>query len=152
MESIPTLGLLATAYGKETPIEWLVIELDSLNNFTEVKTKISNEQIYELAQLILAEYSYLNVAEICHFVARFKLGKYGEFYGAIDPLRITAGLLIYNSERSASLDSHERERAREKREQDLSERFSSCVTHDEYLALRRRAETGDENAKKILRL
>lgn len=37
--SIPTLGLLASTYGDETPVEWLKIQFGTLNDFAEVSAK-----------------------------------------------------------------------------------------------------------------
>ena len=62
--NIPSLGLLSSTYGDETPVEWLVIQFGSLNDFAEVKSKISNGQIYELANLVLSEYYYLKYCSL----------------------------------------------------------------------------------------
>lgn len=148
--AIPSLGLLSSTYGHETPIEWLVIQLDTLNNFAEVKSKISDNQIYELAELILAEYYYLNAAEILFFLARFKTGHYGTFYGAIDPMKITCGLIQYVAERHKDIDRYEREQDRLQRE-DKSVKYNKLrVSYTEYQELKRRAEAGDEEAKRLL--
>jgi hypothetical protein len=142
--SIPTLGLLSVTYGEDTPIEWLVIQLDSLNNFTEVKTKMSNAQIYELARLIIAQYWYLNAAEIQYFIGLFKLGHYGRFYGAIDPMKITSALVDYVMERNNDMDRYEREQMMRERAKRESE--SGGITYAEYLELKKRAESGDKDA------
>ena len=148
--SIPSLGLLASTYGDETPIEWLVVQLDTLNNFAEVKSKLSNVQIYELAGLILSGYYYLNAAEILLFIARFKMGYYGSFYGAIDPMRIISGLNQYALERYRDLEHRKREQCRPQRMKEIEEREKHRVSYVEYLELRRRAESGDEEARKLL--
>lgn len=64
-DSIPSLGLLSSTYGDETPIEWLKIQFGSLNDFAEVSTKIAKEQLSELSEIFLSEYYYINAAEIC---------------------------------------------------------------------------------------
>ena len=149
--AIPSLGLLASAYGDETPVEWLVIQLGTLNDFAEVRSKISNAQIYELACLILSGYGYLNAAEIQLFIARFKTGRYGRFYGAVDPLKITSALQEYAAERRSDLDRYEREQQRRAREEAAARKDSNAIPYTEYLRLRRLAEEGDEEARKILR-
>jgi len=73
---IPSLGLLASTYGDETPLEWLKIQFGTLNDFAEVSTKIAKTQLEELAAIFLSEYYYINAAEICFFIARFKSGKF----------------------------------------------------------------------------
>lgn len=148
--SVPSLGLLASTYGDETPVEWLVIQLDTLNAFAEVKSKISDSQIYELAELILAEYYYLNAAEILFFLARFKTGHYGTFYGAIDPMKITSALIQYAGERRKDIDRYEREQYRLQREREVEERGNLRVSYAWYQELKHRAEAGDEEAKKLL--
>lgn len=115
-DSIPSLGLLSSTYGDETPIEWLKIQFGSLNDFAEVSTKIAKEQLSELSEIFLSEYYYINAAEICFFIARFKSGKYGRFYGSIDPLKITSAMLDYVSERRKDIERKERERYRNQRE------------------------------------
>ena len=149
-EDIPTLGLLAATYGDETPVEWLVLQFGSLNDFAEVKSKISNEQIYELANMVLAEYYYLNAAEILLFIGRFKMGYYGAFYGSIDPMKITCGLRQYVRERMTDIDRYDREqylRARTEAAEDMRERR---VSYAEYAELKRRAEAGDAEAARML--
>ena len=148
--SVPSLGLLASTYGDETPVEWLVIQLDTLNGFAEVKSKIRNEQIYELAGLILAEYYYLNAAEILFFLARFKTGHYGTFYGAIDPMKITSGLIQYAEDRRKDFDRYEREQYQLQREREIERRGNLRVSYAAYQEIRRRAEEGDSEAKKLL--
>ena len=115
-DSIPSLGLLSSTYGDETPIEWLKIQFGSLNDFAEVSTKIAKEQLSELSEIFLSEYYYINAAEICFFIARFKSGKYGRFYGSIDPLKITSAMLDYVSERRKDIERKERERYRNQRQ------------------------------------
>lgn len=139
IESIPTLGLLNGTYGEETPIEWLRIQFGSLNDYAEQGKDISPEQMRELCYLVLSGYYYLNLAEICLFIARFKLGYYGEFYGAIGPMKISAALKQYVSERRSDLDIYERKNAIIERDRLIEERNKNSITHEEYL---RRKELG----------
>ena len=148
--NIPSLGLLSSAYGDETPVEWLIIQLGTLNDFAEVTTKISNGQIKELAELILSEYYYLNAAEILFFIARFKMGYYGSFYGAIDPMKITTGLLQYAKERKTDIERYEKEQYRMQKDREIEERSNNRVSYIQYLGLKKRAESGDKEAIRML--
>lgn len=150
-QNIPSLGLLASTYGDETPVEWLVIQFGSLNDFAEVKSKINNDQIYELANLVLSEYYYLNAAEILLFIGRFKMGYYGTFYGAIDPMKITNALMQYVRNRRIDIERYEREQYRIQRQKEIEERGNNRISYVEYLKLKKRAESGDSEAIKILR-
>lgn len=149
-EGIPTLGLLAATYGDATPHEWLKIQFGSLNDFAEVQTKIDKEQLSELSEIFLAEYYYINVAEICLFVARFKSGKYGCFYGSIDPMKITSAMIKYISERRIDIERKERELEVYQRDIKTSENMNNRITFAEYQELKLRAKNGDEEAMKML--
>lgn len=149
-DSIPSLGLLSSTYGDETPIEWLKIQFGSLNDFAEVSTKIAKEQLSELSEIFLSEYYYINAAEICFFIARFKSGKYGRFYGSIDPLKITSAMLDYVSERRKDIERKERERYRNQREKEIEERGDNRISYAEYIEIKHRADAGDEEARKML--
>ena len=147
--SIPTLGLLASTYGDETPLEWLKIQFGTLNDFAEVSTKIAKEQLNELAEIFISEYYYLNAAEICFFIARFKSGKYGRFYGAIDPMKITSAMLDYIRERRIDIERYEREQYRIQRQKEIEERGNNRISYAEYLERERKlVESGDAEAMK----
>lgn len=147
--SIPTLSLLASTYGNETPVEWLKIQFGTLNDFAEVSAKMGNDQLQELAEIFISEYYYINAAEICFFIARFKSGKYGRFYGAIDPMKITSAMLDYIKERRIDIERYEREQYRVQREREIEERGNNRISYAEYLERERKlVEAGDENAKK----
>ncbi len=148
--TIPSLGLLASTYGDETPIEWLKIQLGTLNDFTEVSTKLSPEQLNELSSLFLSEYYYVNVAEISLFISRFKMGQYGRFYGVIDPIKITRAMLDYITERRVDIERQKREQYRLQCEKEIEERGHNRISYAEYLSLKARAEKGDKEAQKQL--
>ena len=146
-DSIPSLGLLSSTYGDETPIEWLKIQFGSLNDFAEVSTKIAKAQLEELAAIFLSEYYYINSAEICFFIARFKSGKYGRFYGAIDPMKITSAMLEYISERRKGIECHEREQYRIQRQKEIEDRGNNSISYAEYLEQEKKlVEIGDKDA------
>lgn len=149
--SIPSLGILSSTYGDETPMEWLKIQFGSLNDFAEVSTKIAKEQLNELVGIFLSEYYYINAAEICFFIARFKSGKYGRFYGAIDPMKITSAMLDYISERQKEIERKEREEYRLQRQKEIEVRGNNRISYAEYLDIKKRAESGDLEAIKQLK-
>lgn len=144
---IPSLGLLASTYGDETPLEWLKIQFGTLNDFAEVSTKIAKTQLEELAAIFLSEYYYINAAEICFFIARFKSGKYGRFYGAIDPMKITSAMLEYISERRKGIERYEREQYQILRQKEIEERGSNSISYAEYLEQEKKlVESGNKDA------
>lgn len=82
----PTIGLVSTAYGRDLSLQWINIQLNSIDQFTQVKNDLPESSRKELAELILSHYSALKLPEFMLFVARFKLGLYGKFYGSFDPI------------------------------------------------------------------
>lgn len=129
---IPTLGLLNGTYGPAMPVEWLKLQFGSLNDYAEQGVGMTNDQLSELCSLVLSEYYYLNMAEICLFIGRFKLGDYGQFYGAIGPMKIVNALRQYVRERGLEIDSYERKQAEISRDKQYEERGNKAVTYEEY--------------------
>ncbi|MBQ8969224.1 MAG: hypothetical protein IJ064_05790 [Bacteroidaceae bacterium] len=114
----PTLGLLNTTYGGNTAAMWLVPQLYNLSEYCGCKDKLEGNPLKECATVIAAEFSYLSVTELMLFFFRFKSGKYGRFYGSIDPLVITTSLREFLKERSIAIDRHEQEERERLREEE----------------------------------
>lgn len=72
------------------------------------------------------------------FFHRFKTGRYGRFYGAVDPLVITTSLRDFIRERNDAYAIHEQEerKAREKEER----RGKVLMSYEEYKELNRICE------------
>lgn len=96
----PTMGAINEAYHKEMSKVILMAELLGLSEFCGCKTKLDNYQLEQCAELISLTYSYLKISEFALFFARFKLARYGHFYGAVDPLVITSALRTFIRERN----------------------------------------------------
>lgn len=89
----------------------------------------------------------MNLAEICNFIARLKLGKYGQFYGAIGPMKITCSLLEYTKERRIDIDRYEREQARLQFDKKLEEQEYNHTLTTEYLERERKlVDSGNYDA------
>lgn len=114
----PTLGLLNTTYGEQTAAMWLVPQLYNLSEFCGCRDKLTDNQLKECAIVIATEFSYLSVTELMLFFHRFKSGRYGRFYGSVDPLVITTSLRDFLKERSAAYDKHEQEERERQREEE----------------------------------
>lgn len=83
------------------------------------------------------------------FIARFKSGKYGRFYGAIDPMKITSAMLDYIRERRIDIERYEREQYRIQRQKEIEERGNNRISYAEYLERERKlVESGDAEAMK----
>lgn len=141
-EAIPTLGLLSGTYGEETPLEWLKIQIGSLNDYAEQGRGITESQLTELTSLVLNEYYYLNLAEVANFIVRFKLGYYGEFYGVIGPMKIASAIREYLRERRVDIERYEREQERLQNEKNREEWTKTAITHEEYLRRKESRKNG----------
>ena len=96
----PTIAELNATYGSRTGAMWLVPQLYRLSEYCGVRDKLEGNALKECASILASEYPYLKVSEFMLFFHRFKAGKYGRFYGAVDPLVIAMALQDFIGERS----------------------------------------------------
>ena len=111
----PTLAQLR-AYGDSTPSVWLITQLYNLSEYCGCKDKLTSRQYEECASLIEQEFSFLKVSEVMLFFRRFKMGRYGKFYGAVDPLTIGIALRSFLDERAFTIQQKENEKRSAQRE------------------------------------
>ena len=104
----PTLLTLRRAYHDNAATMWMLPQLYDLGEYCGVKDKLDKNQLIQLARIIVQEFGYLKVSEMMLFLHRFKAGKYGRFYGAIDPLIIVNALRHdFMNERAAAIEQRE---------------------------------------------
>ena len=115
---------------------WLVAQLYNLSEYCGCKGKLEGKPLEECAHIISMEFHYLKVSELMLFFYRFKTGRYGRFYGSVDPLIITESLRMFCDERSSAYTRHEQEQ----RKQREAEQRKLAIPYDEYLR-RRKNET-----------
>ena len=72
---------------------------------------------------------HLKISELMLFFHRFKSGRYGRFYGSVDPLVITTTIRDFIRERSVAIERHDQE-VREKEE---AEHRKRVISYKEYL-------------------
>lgn len=78
----PSLVRIDKTYGNGSSDAWLYDVLQATLVFLGVgEDKFRKEQILDLAKTITSQYPAIKVSEILLFLARFKSGKYGRFYG-----------------------------------------------------------------------
>lgn len=137
---------MRTVYGEDTAARWLRVQFDNLNDYAEQGKGFTDAQLHEMALLILAGYHWVNLAEVCLFIARIKLGHYGQFYGAVGPMKITTAMQDYLRERRESIDMHERRERDRLHIQELETQRMVSASYAAYLELKARAEAGDKDA------
>jgi len=130
----PTLTRLKLGFGQHICETWIMAQIQDLNNFCGVKDKVNQLQLIELSKLILTEHFYLKVTEVMLFFAQFKLGKYGKFYGVIDPIVITTALNTFLIERSKVVNAimlEEKERIEEQKQIEREKIAVDRATYEE---------------------
>ncbi len=135
MGKAPKLSAVCGAYSHKVAETWLMAQLENVNDFCGVKHKMSIPQMRELAEMLIVEAYYLKVSELMLFFYRFKAGKYGEFFGVVDPQRIMSGLYSFLRDRVDEIGRFERISARKKIDEELKQ-GERCITYDEYINLK----------------
>ncbi len=145
----PTLAMVAEAYPSRgnSAAAWLVVQLKDLSDFCGCRDKLGEGQYVDLSRRIVSKYSYLKVTELMLFLSWFKEGRYGHFYGSVDPVLLFCALGKFVGERNAILTRQEDQQRTRQRD----EWRRRAVTYEEYLDIRRRAEMGDEDAIELLK-
>ncbi len=107
-------------YGENTSTAWLCTQLYDLAEYCGCKEKLSRKQLTNCADIIATEYPHLRIAELMLFFFNFKAGKYGRFYGAVDPMAITAALreFIKGERSTARYDREQRKKAAQQEKND----------------------------------
>ena len=124
----PTLGELNASYGKEMAKAWLIPQLFDLSEFCGCKGKITEAQMEQTAGMLAQQYHYIKVTEWMVFFYNFKMGKYGKFYGKVDPMVITTAMPAFLNERAHEIEAKEDAKRKAERERWAKE----CVTREEY--------------------
>lgn len=128
----PTITDTRLAYGKNAPVMWLVPQLYNLSEYCGCRDKLQGKPLEECAFVISTEFRYLKISELMLFFYRFKTGRYGRFYGSVDPLIITESLRKFCEERWYAY-----ERAAEQRRQQEAEKSKEgAITREEWLRMK----------------
>lgn len=129
----PTLEQLNAAYGRTMASQWLVAQLTNLSEFSGARDVTAN-QLEDLSRIVAQEYHWLKITELLLFFYRFKTGRYGRFYGSVDPLVITTALREFVGERNAAYARHEQQE-RERIEEE-ERKAHPPVTKEEWLLMK----------------
>lgn len=124
----PVLSELNMTYGEMTATMWLVPQLYDLSEYCGCKEKLQGKPLEECASVIATEFYWLKVSELMLFFHRFKSGRYGRFYGSVDPLVITTSLRAFLNERNNAIAEQEQY----EREQEREEARKNAITYEEH--------------------
>ena len=110
-EKSPAIGDLGRMYhAEEAPALWVEAQLMTLDFASQTKEGADSQALTEFSRLFAAQYPGIKLTEFLLFVARFKLGRYGKFYGYFDTLTIGEAFRKFLRERGDELDALERKR------------------------------------------
>ena len=123
----PKLNALQLAYGTENVVGWITYHLADMFDYCSIHDKPSSEQMVDLAQIILTDNPNLNAAEFLLFIFQFKAGKYGRFFGTIDPLVVTTALNDFKTYRREKLIQYRDEEEAIRKQQERDESFERSV-------------------------
>ena len=110
---------------------WLSAQITYLNSISGA-TQMTEMQMMMLVSNISQTYGYLKITELMVFFFQLAGGKYGKFYGAVDPMQIMVDLNEFMKYRSVMLDKIESERRSEERNKMLNN--PKCITREQYEA------------------
>ena len=139
--NVPTLWEANNIYGKGTAEEWLVYQFSDLSEFAGVSKKINSQQLLQMAQLMVADFGYLKMTEVMLFIRHFKVGRYGTFYGNVDPLVIMDSVRKFLVERNDTIDAHYSELEIKKANADICN--DKCVSYQDYLKYHKNKKNKD---------
>lgn len=117
-QEAPTLALLKQSFNNDITTAWLMPEIQSVSEFCGCKDKFTKDQLEETARLIASAYPWLKVSELLLFFGWLKLGRYGKFYGCLDPMVITTALQDFIRERSIYIDRLDQQKREKEAEED----------------------------------
>ena len=110
---------------------WLSAQITYLNSISGA-TQMTEMQMMMLVSNISQTYGYLKITELMVFFFQLAGGKYGKFYGAVDPMQIMVDLNEFMKYRSVMLDKIESDRRSEERNKMLNN--PKCITREQYEA------------------
>lgn len=128
----PTLNTVRLSYSNELLTIWIMAQLEDINDFVAVKQKMTLAQMEQTANIIATEYSYLKVTEIHLFLHRLKSGRYGTFYGCIDPLQLMQALNQFLEQRRTEINQIEQRNKQQLLDQQRAKWAETAVTRQEY--------------------
>lgn len=131
-KGVPAIVHLAQAYDEDVAVRWIQDQLLQVNEFAGVKSKLSDMQLDELAIQIRLEYGFLNLFEFILFCARLRSGRYEDFYGSVDPMRILKSLDAFCSDRRIEINREVEAKEKEEREKAYEESRKNSISFEEW--------------------
>jgi len=95
-----TIGQIMRATSYDYLIAFINVWLIDLNEYLNLKNKLTPNQIEQISNYIIDDYSYLNIADFNLVFSGIKKGYYGQFFESIDGLKIMTIFEKYANKRA----------------------------------------------------
>lgn len=130
----PSLVRLNATYGDGAARQWLYIVLQSCLRMLGVESRnMADGQVSHLADVIVATYPWLTMAEFLLFIHRFEAGMYERFYGDASYFHaVTKSLVSFMYDRNEFLSEMEAQRKRSKRGDGKAVSYPDYVRQTKY--------------------
>lgn len=129
----PAISSLVAAYGAKAVRVWVYAQLENLNVFVGAKNKIEPSQMSMLADIIITDYFYLKASELLLFFHQLKSGRYGKFYGSVDPMQVSVALTEFAAYRRDMIFRLENEKRISESLDRAEKREALAITRGQYL-------------------
>lgn len=126
----PSIRRVSIAYSENIAETWLEIQLKDLSDYAGCREKLSVAQMEEMARMITIRFGHLKLTELMMFFVLLKSGRFGKFYGSIDPMMIMASLSEFMTIRANKIDEIEERDRIEARKNQVD--TSNCITYSEW--------------------
>lgn len=103
-EKSPTVSDLDRMYCEGSSALWVKTQLLTLDFASSLKESADIKALEEFSQLFVCQYPSIKLTEFLLFIARFKLGRYGKFYGYFDTITVGDAFRKFLRERNDELD------------------------------------------------
>jgi len=147
MAECPTLQNYDITYGESSSMKWVHMQVLALYGSSSNKDTGIADGIRIFAQAFASEVKGYKLSELMLFFSRYKAGKYDSSYASFDARRIgNAFFKEFIPERNREIDIIERKRTAQRRNKSKK----GCISYEQYLEIKQRAEKGDKEAIKLL--
>ena len=128
---------------------FLMCYINDINEYAGTDKKMDVQQRIECASTLYELLFHLKVTEVMLFFQRFKSGRYGKFFGAVDAMTLGTAAHVFLKERKNLIERIERQRADREREADRRDREINAITRQEFDLWQRLMTTGDPYAFEV---
>lgn len=98
-EAYPTLYAKDGTISEGAAISFMNAHLLVVSDFVGAKNKITDTQLRSVGEHILTLFPTLTMVEFILFCARLRTGRYGVFYGSVDPQKILVAFEVFLEDR-----------------------------------------------------